>query len=196
VRNKLTIAGTIENDGKQYKSSQDWHTVGGGVASCYDWPKGAHGGYGGDGGKRTSGSSEGGVALDFCLRSYIPYEPMFYLAKADPMNNRWKVEEYVSGETVPENTLCLEPVRGGAGGGGESDSRGGCGGGVIHVIAKEIEAQSGNEIRAVGYSGGGGGGFILIVTNKITGTLNTNVQGGSGYQAGSPGRVVIITPPA
>ena len=74
------------------------------------------------------------------------------------------------------------------------------GGGVVHIYAKEIEAQEGNKIESKGKNGGGkaggGGGFIQIITNKITGTLNLDVTGGSGSPAGSPGRTVIITPPA
>lgn len=233
VRGTLTIAGQINGDGEDGGDGyypgyggdgghDDFHTEGKGGDGGHgednnhhnlDGENGDFGGAGGDGGDGGSGSDPGGVGgdvLSWVIRANAPRAIRAFIR-----NN---------GE--------LEPARGGGGGGGggwnhegpNTGGGGGAGGRVISIFAKEIVAQSGNSIRARGgiggnaYTrksdypgggggGGGGGGFIMIVTNKITGTLNLDVTGGSGGdggngdpngeqgKAGSPGRTVTITPP-
>lgn len=184
VRETLTIAGTIRRQGAiggDRASGGESHTVGrGGRGGRYsNATPGEDGDFGGAGG---DGSYDAGGDV---FPSVIPtiFPPL---------------RAHIRG------TDEIDPPRGGGGGGNNGgSSEGGGGGGVIAIAAKEIVAQSSNRIEALGGNGegggngpGGGGGFILIITNKITGTLNLSVSGGSGNPAGSPGRTSVITPPA
>ena len=83
---------------------------------------------------------------------------------------------------------------GGGGGAGHANNTdkaaGGNGGGLIVLSAPSIHFESGSEILLAGAAGasvngdgaggGGGGGTLLLLGDDITGSLNADLQGGSG----------------